>query len=285
MGNKFLYLFALLKNTHKVEASMGNSFYLWIENLSERIFSYWEQHKVGILGTVSIHLSIAIVLLVVKMKGNPAINNNIEVNFNNELLPISEEEQKEKEKVEQEALAVAELLHRGLEADAIKNVAVDAAASNELNPTLKDDKGINASDLYQEAGRIKERLSQNKALYEESQLKGQEEIPNTPIKNTIPKDETKYKGPAVISYFLEGRKAMLLPVPSYKCQFGGQVVVDIEVGRDGKVADAKIDSKNSLNDDCIDAAAIEAAYNSFFTVSTDSPTKQKGSITYLFVPQ
>lgn len=283
MGNKFLYLFTLLKSKPKVGASMGNSFYFWIESLSERIFNYWERHKVGILGTVSVHLSIAIVLLIVKMQSNPTVNNNIEVNFDNELLPISEEQQKAK--VEQEELAIGELLHHGLEADAIKNVAVDAATSNELNPSLKDDKGINASDLYQEAGKIKEQLSQNKTLYEESQLKGQEEIPNTPIKNTVPKDETKYKGPAVISYYLEGRKAIYLPVPSYKCQFGGQVVVDIEVGRDGKVADAKIDSKNSLTDDCINTAAIEAAYSSYFTVLTDSPSKQKGSITYLFVPQ
>jgi len=281
MGNKFLSLSTILKCMHKAE-SIGNNFYLWIESLAERVFNYWEKHKVGILGTVSIHLSIAIVLLVVKMKSNPTTITYTEVNFNNEYLPISEEQ---KEKLDKEAIAIEKILHHGLEADAIKNVAVDVA-SNELNPTLKDDKGINASDLYQEAARIKGNLNQNKTLFEESKLiKGQEEIPNTPIKNTIPKDESKYKGPAVISYYLEGRKAMFLPVPSYKCQFGGHVVVDVEVGRDGKVSNAKIDSKNSLNDDCIDTAAIEAAYSSFFTVSPESPTKQKGSITYLFVPQ
>ena len=78
---------------------------------------------------------------------------------------------------------------------------------------------------------------------------------------------------------------MVLPVPSYKCQFGGQVVVDIEVSPEGKVLSAKIDSKNSLNDECIDEAAIAAAFNSYFTESPNSPSKQKGSITYLFVPQ
>lgn len=263
--------------------SVGHSFYLWIEGISERVFDYWEIHKVGILGTVSIHLSLAIVLLVVKMNFNPTPRNaEIDINFNNELLPITEEQ---KALIDKEALAVAELLHHGLEADAIKNVAVDAAASNELNPTLQDDKGINASDLYREAGMVKQRLTENKDNFEKSMLKGAEEIPNTPVKNTAIKEEGKYKGPAVISYFLEGRKAIFLPVPSYKCQFGGQVVVDIEVGRDGKVANAKIDAKNSFDDDCITNSAIAAAYDSYFTVSTDSPTKQKGSITYLFVPQ
>jgi len=250
--------------------TVGHSFYLWIEGLAERVFDYWDIHKVGILGTVSIHLSLAIILLVVKMNFNPTPRTvEVDINFNNELLPITEEQ---KEQMDKEALAVTELLHHGLEADAIKNVAVDASTSNELNPTLQDDKGINASDLYREAGMVKQRLTENKDSYEKSQLNGQEEIPNTPVKNTAPKEESKFKGPAVISYYLEGRKAITLPVPSYKCQFGGQVVVDIEVGRDGKVVKATIDSKNSLNDDCIDAAGIAAAYNSLFTVSLDSPT-------------
>ncbi len=264
--------------------SVGHRFYIWIEGFSDRMFNYFDIHKVGILGTISIHLSLAIVLLIVKMNFNPTPRvEEIDINFNNEFLPITEEQKEQMDKV---ALAVEKLLHQGMEADAIKNVAVDAAdESKELNPTLEDDKGINASDLYREAGMVKQRLIENKDLYEKSQLAGQEEIPNTPIKNTAPVEEGKFKGPAVISYFLEGRKAMILPVPSYKCQFGGQVVVDIDVSPDGKVLDARIDSKNSLNDECIADAAIAAALASLFTESPNAPSKQKGSITYLFVPQ
>jgi len=279
---KCLYLFPILKNTMPKSVSVGHSFYLWIEGVSDRIFNYWDQHKVGILGTVSIHLTIAIILLIVKMTANPTQKLvEVEVNFNNELLPITEEQ---KEKIDREAIAIAQALHQGLEADVIKNVAVDAA-SNELNPSLQDDKGINASDLYHEAGMVKQRMNENKENYEKTLTNGQEEIPNTPIKNTAPKEEGKYKGPAVISYYLEGRKAIVLPVPSYKCQYGGQVVVDIEVGRDGKVVKASIDPKNSVNDECINDAAIAAAYDSYFTVAPESIAKKKGSITYLFVPQ
>jgi TonB family protein len=264
--------------------SIGQRFYFWIEGIAEGVFNYWELHKVGILGTFSIHLSLLIVLLIVKLNYNatPRIV-EVEVNFNNELLPITEEQ---KAKIEKEALAVEELLHKGLEASAIKNVAVDDAdkQSNELNPSLQDDKGINASDLYREAGMVQKRLNDNKDEFSKL-ISGHEEIPNVPQKNTAPKDESKYKGPAVISYFLEGRKAFVLPVPSYKCQFGGQVVVDIEVNPEGKVIKATIDSSNSLNDDCIDKAAVEAATESYFTVSPNAPSRQKGSITYLFVPQ
>jgi len=267
----------------KVE-SFSDSFYVWLEKQAEKTFEYWEQHKVGILGTISIHLMIAISLLIFKMNVTSTYNRyDIEVNFKNEYLPITPEEKEILDR--QEAIAITKAIRQGLEASTIKNIAVDETKSNELNPTLQDDRGTNASDLYGEASRLKEQMNTNKDKYDQSLLKGTEEIPNTPNKNIKPKEESKYKGPAVISYFLEGRKAMELPVPAYKCQFGGQVVVDIEVGRDGKVLKADIDSKNSIADECINTAAIKSALESSFTVSTQSAPRQKGSITYLFVPQ
>ena len=42
-----------------------------------------------------------------------------------------------------------------------------------------------------------------------------------------------YQGPSVISYTLEGRKAMNLPVPAYKCMGGGDVSVSVIVNRKG----------------------------------------------------
>lgn len=266
--------------------SVNKGFNYWVESFSNRIFNFADKHMVGIMGTISIHLVLAIVLLLFKMNYTPTPRSvEVDVNFRDDLLPITEEQRVQMDKID---IAIEQLINHGLEADAVKNVAVDAASpeSKELNPTLQDDKGINASDLYREAGMVKQRMTDNKENYEKKQLlAGQEEIPNTPLKNTAPKEEGKFKGPAVISYYLEGRKAIVLPVPSYKCQYGGQVVVDIEVDKDGKVVNARIDSKNSINDECITEAAITAAYNSEFTDSPSGQAKQKGSITYLFVPQ
>lgn len=266
--------------------SVSKGFNSWVDRLSDYIYNYADKHMVGIMGTISVHLVLAIILLLFKMNYSPTPRSvEIDINFRDELLPLTEEQRVQMDKID---IAIERLISHGLEADAVKNVAVDAASteSNELNPTLQDDKGINASDLYREAGMVKQRMTDNKENYEKTKLlEGQEDIPNTPVKNTAPKEEGKYKGPAVISYYLEGRKAIILPVPSYKCQYGGQVVVDIEVDKDGKVVNAKIDSKNSINDECITEAAIAAAYNSQFTDSPSVQAKQKGSITYLFVPQ
>jgi hypothetical protein len=168
--------------------------------------------------------------------------------------------------------------------EAIKNIAVDATRED-LNPDLIDEKNINADELYEEALRVREQMQSNRELWEESQQLEEISIPNLEEKNTAPTDEGQYKGPTVISYFLEGRKALRLPVPSYKCQRGGQVVVDIEVLRNGTVSKATIDASNSVQDDCIANSAIQAAMASRFTSSPNAPTRQKGSITYLYVPQ
>ena len=80
---------------------IGDNFYLWLEKLAERVFEYWELHKVGILGTISVHLMLAIALLIFKMNSTSPYNRyEIEVNFKNELLPISPEEKEKIDKIE-----------------------------------------------------------------------------------------------------------------------------------------------------------------------------------------
>jgi len=268
--------------------SVNKGFNYWIDNFSNRVFNFADKHMVGIMGTISIHLVLAIVLLLFKMNYTPTPRSvEIDINFRDELLPITEEQRVQMDKID---IAIEQLINHGLEADAVKNVIGDENApdkpTNELNPTLQDDKGTNASDIYSQRDILKQRMLADKEKNEKNNtLEGQEEIPNTPEKNTVTKENTKIKGPKVISFSLEGRDYIKLPVPSYKCQYGGQVVVDIEVDANGKVTNAKIDSRNSVNDECITEAAIAAAYNSEFSDSPNGQAKQKGSITYLFVPQ
>jgi len=268
--------------------SVNKGFNYWIDSFSNRIFNFADKHMVGIMGTISIHLVLAIVLLLFKMNYTPTPRSvEIDINFRDDLLPITEEQRVQMDKID---IAIEQLINHGLEADAVKNVVENdndpGKATNELNPSLQDDKGTNASDIYHQRDMLKQRMVEDKEKNEKNKLlEGREEIPNTPEKNTVTTEKTKVKGPKVISFSLEGRDYLKLPVPSYKCQYGGQVVVDIEVDGNGKVANAKIDSKNSVSDECITEAAIAAAYNSEFTDSPNGQAKQKGSITYLFVPQ
>lgn len=252
-----------------------------IEDAIERFYSAItvgvNHHKVGILSTIVVHLLLIVVFLVLKIETRKEYyGSTIEMEF---------EEPKE-EPIPQQKLEPTlppDVLKPEYETEAILNFAVDASKTD-LNAGLSDEKNIDADELYREANKVYERMQQNRELYEQSQKDIEANIPNTPEK-TVPKSkEGRYKGPTVVSYYLLGRKALYLPVPSYKCELGGQVVVNIEVKPDGRVSDASIDWANSVTDDCINQAAIQAAMASIFT-SVSGTARQRGSITYLFVAQ
>jgi TonB family protein len=248
-----------------------------VETFIQSLIDGWSLHKVGILSTIIFHLLIMISFLVLKIETRKEYyGSTIEMEF--------EQEVEEKEEVQKKAeLLPQDAIHPDFESEAIKNFAVDAS-DKDLNPGLSDEKNIDADELYNEANRLKEQMQNNKQLYEEAQKSPEGIIPNTPEKNIPEQKKSQYKGPTVASYYLEGRKALRLPIPSYMCQFGGQVVVNIVVAPNGSVVDAEIDKANSVSDECINNAAIDAAKRSLFT-SSPSNAKQRGSITYLFVRQ
>ena len=254
-------------------------FEVWLDVIAHRFFNFWEKHKVGILGTVALNLLLTILFFVFELKSRPYLHDTmVLVDFEREY-----EIAPEHEPDPNQPLLPDDALDPMQEYEAIRNIAVDAT-KEDLNPGLVDEKNIDADELYQEAQRIREQMEQNRQLWEESQSEEAINIPNVEDKN-ITTDEGQFKGPSVISYFLENRRALRLPVPSYKCENGGKVVVDIEVQRDGTVSRASIDQANSVLDDCMNQAAIEAARRSVFTVSSGAPHRQGGSITYLFVAQ
>jgi len=112
------------------------------------------------------------------------------------------------------------------------------------------------------------------------------------INESKPKDYNKkdpkrviYKGPTNIFYDLGGRYDVDIIVPVYKCEGSGKVVVDITVNQSGNVVSANINRGASIDDDCFTEAAYNAATHSTFNADSKAPDRQKGMITYLFVPQ
>ena len=252
----------------------------WLERIANAFFTLWGKHKVGILGTILLNMVALTALLSFEMRNKSYLYESVAlIDFDRkyEILP-------DKEEPVPEPLLPRDALVPQYEYEAIQNIAQDAT-KEDLNPGLSDEKRIDADKLYQEAQRIREQMQRNRELWDESQEIDEPDIPNVEDKTIEPIDEGQIKGPTVISYYLEGRKARYLPVPSYKCELGGRVVVDIEVLDNGKVDKATIDMANSVQDQCMNSAAIEAALASYFYKSNKSGSRQKGSITYLFVPQ
>ncbi|MCF0165501.1 MAG: TonB family protein [Bacteroidales bacterium] len=82
---------------------------------------------------------------------------------------------------------------------------------------------------------------------------------------------------------LEGRSVMgSLPLPNYKMQKAGKVVVKIWVNREGKVTRAVAGAAGTTADQSLWQAARDAALQAHFNTSATAPESQEGTITYIF---
>ena len=158
-------------------------------------------------------------------------------------------------------------------------MAVDAGSR------LKDDRFKNPSEVYDEARELQRKLdaSRRDALSQQAAEELVDMNPQQGVESSEP--APAYQGPSVISYELEGRKALSLPVPAYKGYGAGDVLVDIEVNPAGRVTAAKVRADGSSADASLHSFAVDAARRSRFSASADAAKSQPGWILYRFIAQ
>lgn len=144
---------------------------------------------------------------------------------------------------------------------------------------LKDDRGTDVDELYKEADRVQQKLKEA-ALADERLRDNEVAVPSD--LEELNSGEV-YKGPSVLNWDLDGRQAFSLPIPVYKCEGGGDVTVQISVGRNGYVKSVAV--VEAAVEKCIIEAALSAAKRSRFSVSDVAPNPQIGQITYRFIAQ
>ncbi|MBQ1219373.1 MAG: TonB family protein [Bacteroidales bacterium] len=234
-----------------------------------------KEKKIGFYTTVIFHLVVLIIFLLTSI-------NRIVSGETSFVLDFSKLEEYEKIQQQEEMKAkVSEELDNilsGAAANPYRNVAVDRSGEQ-----LKDDRFKNPNQVYDEARALQERLdaSREAALREQG---SDDDVVSTPS-DKPQSNAPEYKGPSVLSYQLDGRKAIYLPVPVYKCYGGGDVYVQITVNRKGYVTNAQIIESASSPDECLHKYAIEAAKRSRFTAKSKAPDKQIGEIVYRFIAQ
>lgn len=235
------------------------------------------ENKAGLYITVIFHLTVIIVLLIVQIGAIRQSENSFVLDFS---------KQEERERLAEEA-AFKEEISRHLDeliktgsaqSHSIRNIAVDASISQ-----LKDDRGTDAEQLYKDAERLAEQLKGGRQAIEEDAR--EETVDMSGSKQKEDNRSKEYKGPSVVSYALDGRKASHLKIPAYRCMGGGDVVVTIVVDPQGNVLDAKINEAVSSSDKCLTEYAKRAARLSRFAKSATAPSRQYGEIVYRFIPQ
>lgn len=233
--------------------------------------------RAGLYLTIIFHLILVIILLIVSIstvrKGEISFVTDSEGK-------IARDRQEEEERLQEEikAIAKAQLEDQiaGRPVTTYRAVAVNRSTSQ-----LKDDRNTDADKLYKDAEDLQKRIKDAAKIPTD----GVDDVPSAAKYEEEKEEKPAYKGPSVLYWILEGRRAFSLPIPVYKCRGGGDVTVQIYVGRNGYVQKAAVVQDASVPDECIRNAALNAAKRSRFSKSDTADEPQIGQITYRFIAQ
>lgn len=230
--------------------------------------------KAGLYTTIAFHLIILIVLLSISISQVASPESSFVLDFTKQ--EEIEAQQKEMEFKEEVSRKLDEQFGQ-VPRENIRNVAVDASR-------LKDDRNTDVKALNKEVRELQKKLdaSRKEAMAQEKALEEAVEMDN---RDESASEAKAYKGPSVVSYDLEGRKASYLHIPAYKGYNGGDVYVKIAVNRKGRVISAQAIKEISVNDPQLQELAVEAAKRSRFSAKEDAKEAQLGEIVYRFVKQ
>lgn len=189
--------------------------------------------------------------------------------------------------LEKERDRLLEETRRRQQQDPIDWSSIKNQTSNEnaLNEQLKDDRGTNAAAINEAAEEAQERMRQNREAYERG-LAEEQNIRNSASdsKGDREHEDRKVKGRVTVSFSFTNptRTSRYIHIPAYLCEGGGEVVVEATITCSGKVVSAKV---LEGGDQCMREAALNAARRSKFNIDNNAPARQKGTISYIFIPQ
>lgn len=245
----------------------------------------YEGRVVGILGAVIIHLSAAIIFMSFKITSLKADRK--------EIFTIEFEEIRQEEETPIPVRLPASKIERILQGDEeLLNIARNLAnrPAEEIDPGEYIDMVKN--ELIRDG-----KLGEDNYIDEQKKRDDNEGEENLEMEKTTenpdksqPKESDKmaanYQGPTRIYYDLKGRTHTYLPIPIYKCQGSGKVVISINVNQKGLVEEAHIVAgAGTTTELCLLETALATARISRFNADINSPREQTGTITYLFVAQ
>lgn len=242
-----------------------------------RIKTYINEHKAGFYSTVIFHLLLLIFLLSFSIGTVARSESTFVLDFTKqEELEKQEKEMEFKESVKDQLEDMLKSTRKD-----IRNVAVDAGSR------LKDDRFKNPSEVYDQAKELQKKLdaSAREAKAQKEAEDAAELAARNDDKDEKDSSQSTYQGPSVIAYELDGRKAIYLPVPAYKGYGSGDVLVEIEVNRKGRVTSARVLATASTADTALHEFAVEAAKRSRFSSSETADKSQTGTILYRFIAQ
>ena len=248
--------------------------------IRDSLLDWLKEHRHGVMGTVIFHLVLAIFLVCVGISRLDSQQRmEIEIDMPEpEIVQQKQEEQKKKEQILQQSAdeEVNEML---------RSLAVNEDAVKKNTETQPHERVEEYIEQIQEeidsdyGGRYRANKSKH---YKEDSIRVQRDKKERMLDSL---QSTVYVGKSSVSYNIKGRYKTYLPIPVYKCEFGGKIVVAVVVNRQGQVIKAEVVDAESNKDDSLREVAVDAALKSEFNVDEKAPERQTGTITYNFVKQ
>jgi hypothetical protein len=244
----------------------------------------YEGRLIGILGTVILHLIAGIIFMSFQLTSLQGDNSD---EFVVEFAPA--EETPETEKLIELPVTSLEKVLQGDEE--MLNIARNLSnkAEVKINPEdyidmVKEElikSGKLGTNNYIDEKKNPDRTNEDEKLALENQEEVSENKPDQSQEMAA-----NYKGLTRIYYDLVGRTHTRLPIPIYKCQGAGKVVLSIYVNQRGIVEKALVIEKESTTSDpCLIETAVTTALISRFNSDNNAPKIQTGTLSYHFVSQ
>lgn len=247
------------------------------ENKKQDAGEWAYDHRLGLSVMVIVYLVLGIVFFASKIViGSKPHMQGIYVD-----LQTLEELEAEKERLEREI----QMQQSQLDWSAVRNLQ-----SNEsmLNENLRDDRGTNTSEINESARDIAAGMAANRAAYEAGLAEAQSILTadreSSDADKQTQRQDVKYTGGVTVRFEFKNpvRTSRDLVVPAYKCEAGGQVVVNVVLNQGGEVISARVASGG---DERMREEALKAARASTFNIDNSAPARHSGTITYTFIPQ
>ncbi|MFC2120041.1 hypothetical protein ACFLTI_00430 [Bacteroidota bacterium] len=242
--------------------------YIW-----KRIQKFFLVNKVGILGTMAIHMILVLIFLLIQIRIMQKVpETGLLFEFVTEEIDFPIEENDKQNKDEENR----------------RNIAVN---QYEIDNDQIIDYSYNYNYNEEEIERIAEENVQK--VIDENPLTQPPELSDfadlSIIQDEVKQNETDssktYKGPTNIYYNLENRQLTYLAIPVYKCEGGGKITVEIKVNKRGHVINARVISGDAIKNQCLVIAAQDAASRTTFNQDAYALNRQTGTITYNFIAQ
>ncbi len=235
----------------------------------------------AVMGTIIIHLVVAVIFISVKIS---ALHREMAA----EIILAFDQERTLEEVERAIELAAGDLL-QDMTVEEMVNIIKNLAD----NPTDIDPKEYEKmvmeemvkSGLLEEKNFIEERDRADEWV-DEIAVPHEKIEPNITEKSEKPEERGTFAGPTRIYYELAGRHHIYLPIPIYKCEGAGQITMAIVVDRNGRVLKAEPASRlSNTRDPCLTETAREHALKTLFNKDESAPERQAGYLTFVFVAQ